>query len=59
MLKEQEDNEIYIVVDTENNRLTLRQGDKVLLTAVVAPAAGSSSRRRPEGTGISRVLWDL
>ena len=23
MLKEQEDNEVYIVVDTENNRLTL------------------------------------
>ena len=41
MLKEQEDNEVYIVVDTENNRLTLRQGNKVLLTAVV----GTGSRQ--------------
>jgi len=41
MLKEQEDDEVYIVVDTENNRLTLRQGDKVLLTAVV----GTGSRQ--------------
>jgi L,D-transpeptidase YbiS len=41
MLKEQEDDEVYIVVDTENNRLTLRQGNKVLLTAVV----GTGSRQ--------------
>jgi L,D-transpeptidase YbiS len=41
MLKEQEDDEVYIVVDTENNRLTLRQGDKVLLRAVV----GTGSRQ--------------
>jgi len=41
MLKAQEDNAVYIVVDTENNRLTLRQGDKVLLTAVV----GTGSRQ--------------
>jgi len=41
MLKEQEDDEVYIVVDTENNRLTLRQGDAVLLTAVV----GTGSRQ--------------
>jgi L,D-transpeptidase YbiS len=41
MLKEQEDDEVYIVVDTENNRLTLRQGEKVLLTAVV----GTGSRQ--------------
>lgn len=41
MLKEQEDNEVYIVVDTENNRLTLRQGDAVLLRAVV----GTGSRQ--------------
>ncbi len=41
MLKEQEDDEVYIVVDTENNRLTLRRGDKVLLSAVV----GTGSRQ--------------
>jgi L,D-transpeptidase ErfK/SrfK len=41
ILKELDDNEPYIVVDTENNRLTLRQGDKVLLTAVV----GTGSRQ--------------
>jgi L,D-transpeptidase YbiS len=41
MLKDLEDGEMYIVVDTENNRLTLRQGDKVLLTAVV----GTGSRQ--------------
>lgn len=41
MLKEMEDDAPYIVVDTENNRLTLRQGDKVLLTAVV----GTGSRQ--------------
>jgi L,D-transpeptidase YbiS len=41
MLKDLEDGEMYIVVDTENNRLTLRQGEKVLLTAVV----GTGSRQ--------------
>jgi L,D-transpeptidase YbiS len=41
MLKETEDDEPYIVVDTENNRLTLRKGDKVLLTAIV----GTGSRQ--------------
>jgi len=41
MLKEMEDNDIYIVVDTENNRLTMRQGRRVLLTAVV----GTGSRQ--------------
>jgi len=41
MLKEMDDDEPYIVVDTENNRLTLRQGDKVLLKAVV----GTGSRQ--------------
>jgi L,D-transpeptidase ErfK/SrfK len=41
MLKDLDDGEPYIVVDTENNRLTLRQGDKVLLTAVV----GTGSRQ--------------
>jgi len=41
MLNDQDDNEVYIVVDTENNRLTLRQGDKVLLNAIV----GTGSRQ--------------
>jgi L,D-transpeptidase YbiS len=41
MLRALEDDDIYIVVDTENNRLTLRQGRKVLLTAVV----GTGSRQ--------------
>jgi L,D-transpeptidase YbiS len=41
MLQDLEDDEMYIVVDTENNRLTLRQGEKVLLTAVV----GTGSRQ--------------
>jgi len=41
MLKEQEDDEVYIVVDTENNRLSLRRGDRVLLTAIV----GTGSRQ--------------
>ena len=41
MLKEMADDEPYIVVDTENNRLALRQGDKVLLNAVV----GTGSRQ--------------
>ena len=44
MLHVLEDDEIYIVVDTENNRLTLRQGDKVLMTAVV----GTGSRQYVE-----------
>jgi seryl-tRNA synthetase len=34
MLKETEDDDVYLVVDTENNRLTMRQGNKILLTAV-------------------------
>ena len=44
MLREQETEDLYIVVDTENNRLTLRQGGKVLLTAVV----GTGSRQMVE-----------
>ena len=44
MLKEMEDNEIYLVVDTENNRLTMRRGDKVLRTVVV----GTGSRQYVE-----------
>jgi len=40
MLKELEDGEVYIVVDTENNRLMLRQGDDVLLVGV----CGTGSR---------------
>ena len=34
MLSGLEDNELYLVVDTENNRLTMRRGNKVLHTAV-------------------------
>lgn len=41
MLKEIEDDDIYLVVDTENNRLTMRQGNKILLAAVV----GTGSRQ--------------
>jgi L,D-transpeptidase YbiS len=41
MLKEMEDDEIYLVVDTESNRLTMRRGNKILLTAVV----GTGSRQ--------------
>jgi L,D-transpeptidase YbiS len=53
MLREQETDDLYIVVDTENNRLTLRQGAKVLLTAVV----GTGSRRQvEEETGRSWVF---
>ena len=44
MLREQETQDLYIVVDTENNRLTLRQGGKVLLNAVV----GTGSRQMVE-----------
>jgi len=40
-LKDLEDGEPYIVVDTENNRLTLRKGEKVLRTVVV----GTGSRQ--------------
>lgn len=44
LLRDLENDEPYIVVDTENNRLTLRQADKVLLTAVV----GTGSRQSVE-----------
>src|SRR5512147_2936718 len=40
ILADQEDGELYVVVDTESNRLTLRQGETVLHTAVV----GTGSR---------------
>ncbi len=40
MLREMEDDEIYLVVDTENNRLTMRRKNKVLHTAV----CGTGSR---------------
>jgi len=35
MLTELEDNETYLVVDTENNRLTMMRGNKVILSAVI------------------------
>lgn len=41
MLKEMEDNDVYLVVDTESNRLMMRQRSKILLTAVV----GTGSRQ--------------
>lgn len=41
LLQELENDDPYIVVDTENNRLTLRRGERVLLTAVV----GTGSRQ--------------
>jgi L,D-transpeptidase YbiS len=41
MLKDLEDDEVYLVVDTEINRLFMRQGGKVLRTAVV----GTGSRQ--------------
>ncbi len=44
MLAAMDDDEIYLVVDTENNRLTMRQGKNVLLTAKV----GTGSRQTVE-----------
>ncbi|HTF99975.1 MAG TPA: L,D-transpeptidase [Nitrospirota bacterium] len=41
MLAQQEDGDVYIVVETENNRLTLRQNNTVLHTAV----CGTGSRK--------------
>ena len=41
MLRESDDGELYLVVDTESNRLTMRQGNSVLLKAV----AGTGSRQ--------------
>jgi L,D-transpeptidase YbiS len=41
MLRDMDDEELYLVVDTESNRLTVRQGDAVLLTA----KAGTGSRQ--------------
>ena len=35
MLRAMDDGEIYLVVDTENNRLTMRQGGKILLVTKV------------------------
>jgi L,D-transpeptidase YbiS len=41
LLADQQDDELYVVVDTESNRLTLRQGDTVVHTA----ACGTGSRQ--------------
>ncbi len=41
MLADQDDGEVYLVVDTESNRLTMRQGNDILHTAV----CGSGSRQ--------------
>lgn len=41
ILKEQDDDDIYLVVDTENNRLSMRKGSAVLRTAIV----GTGSRQ--------------
>ncbi len=41
MLRDMEDDELYLVVDTENNRLAMRQGKSILLTAKV----GTGSRQ--------------
>jgi hypothetical protein len=35
MLSDSEDGDLYLVVDTENNRLTMRKGNNVLLNAIV------------------------
>ena len=35
MLRDMDDGELYLVVDTNSNRLTMRQGNTVLMTAVV------------------------
>ena len=45
MLKDIDDNELYLVVDTESNRLTMRQGNAVLLNAIV----GTGSRQFLKG----------
>lgn len=41
MLRDMDDGDLYLVVDTESNRLTMRQGNTVLMTAIV----GSGSRQ--------------
>lgn len=41
MIKDLEDDELYLVVDTEGNRLTMRKGNEVLHTAV----CGTGSRQ--------------
>ena len=41
MLRDIDDNELYVVVDTESNRLTMRQGNAILLTAI----AGTGSHQ--------------
>ncbi len=41
MLKDLDDDDLYLVVDTENNRLTMRKGDRVLRAVVV----GTGSRQ--------------
>ena len=41
MIRDLGDNEVYLVVDTENNRLSMRQGGSVLMTAKV----GTGSRQ--------------
>jgi L,D-transpeptidase YbiS len=41
MIKDLSDDEVYLVVDTENNRLTMRQGSRVLMKAKV----GTGSRQ--------------
>jgi L,D-transpeptidase ErfK/SrfK len=35
MLRDMDDGELYLVVDTKSNRLTMRQGNTILMTAVV------------------------
>jgi L,D-transpeptidase ErfK/SrfK len=41
MLRDTDDNELYLVVDTESNRLEMRQGNTIVLTAKV----GTGSRQ--------------
>ena len=41
ILREMDDDEVYLVVDTETNRLTMRQGGTILLTSIV----GTGSRQ--------------
>ena len=41
MLRDMDDNELYLVVDTENNRLAMRQDNTIVLTAKV----GTGSRQ--------------
>ncbi len=55
MVQSLDDDEVYLVVDTESNRLFIRRGEHVLKTIVVSTGSRRLVRMKPAGNGSLRA----